>query len=200
MSRPIRQWTLTALRLECTVEVGECWEWQRSMSGPGGKQPQINVGRKPQSAFRLAYALSKGLTSVDQLPQGLQVWRSCCNWRCINPKHLAAGTLPERAAAMAAAGIYKLDAAACLRRRNRAARKLTLEDARRIRASTDPIKVTAAREGVSAATVIGIRRGRTWREAPGSDDPLSALAAAWQVKPSHASNDDDTDQPEEHAA
>ena len=56
--------------------------------------------------------------------------------------------------------------------------------ARRIRASTDPVKVIAAREGVSTSTVISIRRGRTWREAPESKDPLSALAALWRVIPS----------------
>jgi hypothetical protein len=190
MSRPTRQWTLAALRAECTVEVGDRWEWQRSMSGPGGRQPQINVGGLPQSAFRLALALSRGLHSVSQLPAGLVVWRTCCNWRCINPKHLASGSTVDKQKALAAAGVYKQDAVQRLRRRMQVShRKLTLDDARRIRASTDPIKVIAAREGVSASTVIGIRRGRTWCESPASSDPLSALAAAWQVRPSQPSND-----------
>lgn len=194
MSRPTRKWTLAELKEECTVEVGDCWEWQRSMSRPGGKQPQISVGRRPQSAFRLAYALSKGLPSVKQLPEGTQVWRSCCNWRCINPKHLAAGSQQQKQIALGKAGVYKQDAATRLRSQHRAGRKLTLDDARRIRASTDPVKVTAAREGVSPATVISIRAGRTWRETPRSSDPLSALAAAWQVKPRAASNDTTDDE------
>ncbi|MFN7162987.1 MAG: hypothetical protein ACK5VJ_00480 [Pseudomonadota bacterium] len=189
MSRPTRQWTLGELREECTVEVGDCWEWQRSMSGEKGNQPQISVGRKPQSAFRLAYALSKGHKGVGELPQGLQVWRTCCNWRCINPKHLAAGSQKDKQVALAKLGVYQQDAAARLRSRHRAGRKLTLHDARRIRASADPVKVIAAREGVSTATVIGIRSGRNWREAPRSNDPLSALAAAWQVRPSQASTE-----------
>lgn len=199
MSRPTRHWTLAELRDECTVEVGDCWEWQRSMGGPQGNQPQISVARKPQSAFRFAYALSKGHMSQDDLPKGLVVWRTCCNWRCINPKHLAAGTRREKQNALAAAGVYKQDAVARLRSQHRAGRKLTLQDARRIRASTDPVKVTAQREGVSAATVISIRNGRTWREAPGgSRDPLSALAAAWQVQPMRPSNE--TTELEEQAA
>ena len=184
MSRPARQWTLEALRTECCEEVGECWEWQRSMSGPGGHQPQINVNGKPQNAARLAYALSKGLQSIAELPATQTVWRSCSNWRCINPEHLRIGSRKQQQKALAKAGVYKQDAAERLLKRGRNSTKLTLQDARRIRASTDPVKVTAAREGVSTSTVISIRTGKTWREAPESMDPLSALAALWRVSPS----------------
>jgi hypothetical protein len=184
MSRPARQWTLEALRTECCEEVGECWEWQRSMSGPGGHQPQINVNGKPQNAARLAYALSKGMQSIAELPATQTVWRSCSNWRCINPEHLRIGSRKQQQKALAKAGVYKQDAAERLLKRGRNSTKLTLQDARRIRASTDPVKVTAAREGVSTSTVISIRTGKTWREAPESMDPLSALAALWRVSPS----------------
>ena len=183
MSRPARQWTLEALRTECCEEVGECWEWQRSMSGPQGRQPQINVHGKPQNAARLAYALSKGLQSIAELPATQTVWRSCSNWRCINPEHLRIGSRKQQQKALAKAGVYKQNAAERLLKRGRNSTKLTLQDARRIRASTDPVKVTAEREGVTTSTVISIRRGRTWREAPESMDPLSALAALWRVSP-----------------
>ena len=184
MSRPARQWTLEALRTECCEEVGECWEWQRSMSGPGGHQPQINVNGKPQNAARLAYALSKGLQSIAELPATQTVWRSCSNWRCINPEHLRIGSRKQQQKALAKAGVYKQDAAERLLKRGRNSSKLSMHAARRIRASTDPVKVIAAREGVTTSTVVSIRRGRTWREAPESKDPLSALAALWRVSPS----------------
>ena len=184
MSRPARQWTLEALRTECCEEVGECWEWQRSMSGPGGHQPQINVNGKPQNAARLAYALSKGLQSIAELPATQTVWRSCSNWRCINPEHLRMGSRKQQQKALAKAGVYKQDAAERLLKRGRNSSKLSMHAARRIRASTDPVKVIAAREGVTTSTVVSIRRGRTWREAPESKDPLSALAALWRVSPS----------------
>ena len=184
MSRPARQWTLEALRTECCEEVGECWEWQRSMSGPGGHQPQINVHGKPQNAARLAYALSKGLQSIAELPATQTVWRSCSNWRCINPEHLRMGSRKQQQKALAKAGVYKQDAAERLLKRGRNSSKLSMHAARRIRASTDPVKVIAAREGVSTSTVISIRTGKTWREAPESMDPLSALAALWRVSPS----------------
>jgi hypothetical protein len=154
------------------------------MSGPGGHQPQINVNGKPQNAARLAYALSKGLQSIAELPATQTVWRSCSNWRCINPEHLRIGSRKQQQKALAKAGVYKQDAAERLLKRGRNSTKLTLQDARRIRASTDPVKVTAAREGVSTSTVISIRTGKTWREAPESMDPLSALAALWRVSPS----------------
>lgn len=184
MSRPARQWTLEALRTECCEEVGECWEWQRSMSGPGGHQPQINVHGKPQNAARLAYALSKGMQSIAELPATQTVWRSCSNWRCINPEHLRIGSRKQQQKALAKAGVYKQEAAERLLKRGRNSSKLSMHAARRIRASTDPVKVIAAREGVSTSTVVSIRRGRTWREAPESKDPLSALAALWRVIPS----------------
>jgi hypothetical protein len=184
MTRPARQWTLEALRTECCEEVGECWEWQRSMSGPGGHQPQINVNGKPQNAARLAYALSKGLQSIAELPATQTVWRSCSNWRCINPEHLRIGSRKQQQKALAKAGVYKQDAAERLLKRGRNSSKLSMHAARRIRASTDPVKVIAAREGVTTSTVVSIRRGRTWREAPESKDPLSALAALWRVSPS----------------
>jgi hypothetical protein len=184
MSRPARQWTLEALRTECCEEVGECWEWQRSMKGPGGHQPQINVNGNPQNAARLAYALSKGLQSIAELPATQTVWRSCSNWRCINPEHLRIGSRKQQQKALAKAGVYKQDAAERLLKRGRNSSKLSMHAARRIRASTDPVKVIAAREGVTTSTVVSIRRGRTWREAPESKDPLSALAALWRVSPS----------------
>ena len=197
MSRPARQWTLDALRTECCEEVGECWEWQRSMSGPDGHQPQINVHGKPQNAARLAYALSKGLQSIAELPATQTVWRSCSNWRCINPEHLRIGSRKQQQKALAKAGVYKQDAATRLRMRAARPSKLTLDDARRIRASTDLVKVTAAREGVSTSTVINIRRGRTWRESSASRDPLSAIAACWAI--SSANNEPETDEEEKAA-
>lgn len=193
MSRPTRQWTLADLKAECTEEVGDCWEWQRSMNG-GRRQPQINVGGTPQSAHRLAYALHKGLSSIDQLPAGKCVWRTCGNSLCINPAHLRAGTAAERQAALAKAGVYRQSQLQRMQKQQRARQKLTLEDARRIRASTDPVKVTAAREGLSTATVISIRNGHSWREAPASSDPTAALAAVWHVRPSAANDQQDDDQ------
>ena len=184
MTRTHRQWTLEDLRTECCEEVGECWEWQRSMSGPTAHTPQISVNGKPEKAARLAYALSKGLQSIADLPATQTVWRSCSNWRCINPEHLRIGSRKQQQKALAKAGVYKQNAAERLLKRGRNSSKLSMHAARRIRASTDPVKVIAAREGVSTSTVISIRRGRTWREAPESKDPLSALAALWRVIPS----------------
>lgn len=47
--------------------------------------------------------------------------------------------------------------------RNECAAKLTAEDVRAIRASTEPLRVLQERYGVHRHTLFSIRHGLTWR-------------------------------------
>lgn len=63
----------------------ECWLWTagRFTGGYG----QVELGRRPWGAHRIAYELT-----VGPIPKGLQIDHLCRVILCVNPKHLEAVT------------------------------------------------------------------------------------------------------------
>lgn len=109
-----------------------CWNWARH-------RDQNGYGRTGRAlAHRAMY-----MRLVGPIPDGLQLDHLCRNPACVNPDHLEPVTNAENS-----------------RRGNMT--RLTWEDVREIRESTEPHTVVAARYGVHPVHIGQIRAGKAW--------------------------------------
>lgn len=134
-----------------------CWEWQRHRNQYG--YGRLTVEGRTVYAHVLAYKLG-----VGPVADGLHVLHKCDNPRCINPKHLEAGTRSKNMADCYARGRSRIPSTRKKGESNGSA-KLTAEKVANIRRSLadgEVQRVIAARHGVSQATVSAIKLGRLW--------------------------------------
>lgn len=131
-----------------TVTITGCWEWNGVRSPKGyGVAKDLRRPGKLIRAHRLSYELH-----VEPIPRGMLVIHSCDNPACVRPSHLRLGTQKDNMA----------DARARGRLKNPGAR-LTEEQVRQIRASSESLTVLAARFGCGRANISHIRTRRNWR-------------------------------------
>ena len=126
----------------------ECWPWTGAKNHAG--YGILRHGSGSTRATRVALRLS-GL----DVPKHLVVAHSCDNPCCCNPKHLRATSQRENA----------LDAS----RRRRRKTTITEDQVRKIMdrgAGYLKYKEAALKFGVSEATIIAIRSGKTWNWLP----------------------------------
>lgn len=120
----------------------ECWNWHAALFRCG--YGQIRHQGQARYAHRVAWELRHGA-----VPHGLCVLHTCDNRLCVNPAHLFLGTH----------GINSWDKT----RKGRAAKKLTAEQVRDIRASNLSRADLAQRHGVTVAMIHYVQTRQSWR-------------------------------------
>ena len=123
-----------------------CWPWI-------GGRVRGGYGRLDTATGTLAHRTSYELAN-GPIPEGLHVCHRCDNPPCVNPAHLFAGTNADNVADRVAKGRPPFGA--------RWGGKLTDEQVREVRASTEPIRVIAPRYGIAHSTIAAIRRGQRY--------------------------------------
>lgn len=160
--------SLEDIKARC-IEVGECWEWQGNISSNGVPTACLPTVYPKQPGTRSARVTINALAwecRTGRSAQGKQVWRSCCNHACVNPAHMRAGTREQMCEALAKLGTYKRSPGdiAAITKGKRKAGKLSIEQAREIRASSLSGIALAPIYGVDKSLISRIRRGEAWRE------------------------------------
>ena len=130
-----------------------CWLWTAGGNGRG--YGQVRVGRKMQTTHRVAYAVARGLLTVDQ-----QVLHLCDTPRCCNPLHLVAGTQRQNMAHRAQRGRNHLCGRGGARHYKT---RFTEEQVRAIRADTRSQQTIANDYGVSQPVISRLKNRKTWR-------------------------------------
>jgi hypothetical protein len=131
----------------------ECWPWQGSADRRGYGQVMLRDHR-PRRAHHLALHFDG-----RPRPGNLHCLHSCDNPSCCNPAHLRWGTIAQNAKEKSERGRCPDTSG----ERN-AHHKLTEDQVREIRSSTETHRALAAKYGLSSHRTIGrIKRHEKWR-------------------------------------
>ena len=117
-----------------------------------GRVNRRGSGRSPQTAHRWTWEQAHG-----PLPDNLYVMHLCHNRPCVNVEHLRPGTNSENL--LMSSENLKRD----VKGTKNPAHRLTEDDVRAIRASTDTQVSLGERYGVRQTTISMVVTGRTWR-------------------------------------
>jgi hypothetical protein len=141
-----------------TVEDGDCNIWTGYSTS---KTPQVDVNGKMTSVRKVLYELS------GRQAQGLHFGTSCGTLNCVCPDHIVARNRTSHMRHMAkvsAKGPGNAARKAAITRIKRAAGKLDMEKARRIREMEGTYRQIASEFDISHSLVGKIKRGSYWRE------------------------------------
>lgn len=136
-------------------DTDECVEWTFIVDQCGYGRARYR-GRT-RAAHRSAVEMEQNVV----LPRQAQVMHLCNNKRCVNLRHLKIGDAQENTRAAFADGLIRPARGARLPQT-----KLTEEDVRSIRSSTERGVDLARRYGVCPATICYVRSRRNWRYVP----------------------------------
>jgi len=125
-----------------------CWLWTGCCDAFG--HGVIGINCKQSFVHRVSWVLAGNI-----IPDGHVVRHKCRSKNCVNPEHLETGTQAENAADMIRDGTSAkgVKNPSC---------KLTEEQVRQIRASTESGAFLAKKFGVSQPTICNIRAGKRW--------------------------------------
>jgi hypothetical protein len=170
---------LVSAGLAKCVEVGDCLEWQGKM-GNSGKVPAVmSRAHHPYSA---EYPIPRELWKQHKgpIPEGMLVYRTCCNNKCVALDHLAIGTRAQWHKNRKKQGKSKHTAAhiASITQARRKSPDVvnTLEKARHVRSLLGEYtrEEVSRMTGVSEAMVRDIARERAWKD---QSNPFNGLGA-----------------------
>lgn len=163
--------TLAMMRLiDRTDELADCHLWSGSTNSG---LPTYKPAGQPCTLVRRAMYQLAGGTLERRVPIDV----TCDERLCINPAHLKKSSVRKIGQKAAAQGAWRTKArAAKIASAKRAGpqAKLTIEDARLIRLSTETGLALAARYGVNRAVIVGIKAGKRWRD---YSNPFAGLMA-----------------------
>lgn len=131
--------------------VGECWIWNGARQARN-RYGTFGIGGKILLCHRVSYELHCG-----EIPKGMHVLHKCDVPYCVNPAHLFLGSHQDNMADKERKGRGNQPKG----ERNGNA-KLTADDIRSIRTSSETLKSLAARYGVSFGLIGHIKRGQAW--------------------------------------
>lgn len=133
-----------------------CWRWEgrRDAAGYG----LIQVGKHGAPLTARATHVAWFFATGEFIPAGYGALHSCDNPPCVRFAHLFLGTPADNMADKMRKGRHRV-----LRGTATSMARLTEEDVRAIRASTDSYSTLACRFGVAVTTVFYVRHRRTWR-------------------------------------
>jgi hypothetical protein len=141
-----------------------CWLWTRCKGRQG--YGYISVEGRGRKATHVSIYLKTG----EWPPKGMFVCHSCDNPPCVNPDHLWIGTCGDNARDMVAKGRNVHPNGLPPDKQPRGTRhgsaKLTEDDVRAIRASSEPYLKMAAHYGVDECTIYNVRSRRKWKHIP----------------------------------
>lgn len=150
-----------------TKAPNECWNWKGAISAGYGYFSHCGA---TTSAHRYSYGLY-----IGAIPKGLSVLHRCNNTRCVNPKHLYAGTQKDNVRDSMVAGThYQFTHEDCIKDtssivhigENHPKAKLTNSDVICIKKMLrDRVKqwLIAWIYQVKQTTIAQINTGRTWK-------------------------------------
>jgi len=125
-----------------------CWLWVGALSSKG--YGLMREGRKVRTVHRMVYE-----STVGPIEAGMCVCHRCDTPACVNPDHLFLGTNADNQADKVAKGRQA-------RGEGNGRAKITADDVRAIRASSETRAQIARRYGLGWSTVNDIRKGRRW--------------------------------------
>lgn len=161
--------TIESIHARCT-EVGDCWEWNGCTNKHG--HPSVRHDGKSWLVRRLVVLLTKG-----QVKSNLRAVTKCENKLCVNPAHIVLKTHRQIMIRQGELGklsdIKRIAKIAATKRAKYA--KITMDDARAIRASTETIEQASKRYNLHPSKIHSIRTHKCWREFSGN--PFVGLGA-----------------------
>jgi hypothetical protein len=131
----------------------ECWNWLAGHTATG--YAEFSINNEMRRANRVSYEMEHG-----RIPPDMDICHTCDNRSCVNPRHLFLGTRSDnmkdavkkgRARGLIPSGESHPSA------------RLTVEQVREIRASTDDPALIAVKYGVSRVHVYQIRLHLKWK-------------------------------------
>lgn len=163
MTEEIKQLTEATLTLmsiiDRTLEEGDCLLWTGATGESG--HPIYKPGTGPCTLVRRDVFRLAGGTLIPRQP----IDTTCGDKRCVNPEHMVQSTISKIAKKAAVRGAWSgLARKVKIAEAKRGTMKLTIYQAREIRASDETGPVLALRYGVDKSLINNIKRGVAWRD------------------------------------